>query len=406
MLATLADAPLTGRSLVYEPKYDGIRALVEVDAARPKRPARPHLVAQRQREDRRSFPRSSRPSRPSRDGSSDRSFSTARSSRSTSAAVPAGFQRLQGRMHLTGAARRRARDKRPASGVHRVRHPARRQRRLCAPAARRERRDASRSAVRSHLPRQGEAGHDSAERAGRGRRPALHARALKEQWEGLIAKDAASVYQAGRRSPAWRKIKLVHEQEFVVGGWTEPRQTRQHFGALLLGVYDGGALDYVGHTGTGFDQKELARVWSAAEGARDREVAVRRRRSRPTSRAHWVRPDLVAQIKFTEWTDDGKLRHPVYLGLRDDKSAKEVVKEGAGATDRSGARRDGRAPAKRWPQGRARSAAGARGRAQGRRDRAAQRRSAQGHQPREALLARPRRSPRAICSATTSRSRR
>ena len=104
--------------------------------------------------------------------------------------------------------------------------------------------------------------------AGDGR--ALHARALKEHWEGLIAKDASSVYQAGRRSPAWRKIKVVHEQEFVVGGWTTPRQTRQYFGALLLGVYEGGSLTYVGHTGTGFDQKELARVWALLKA---REIA-------------------------------------------------------------------------------------------------------------------------------------
>ena len=114
-----------------------------------------------------------------------------------------------------------------------------------------------------------------------------------------------------------------------MGGWTTPRQTRQYFGALLLGVYEGGSLTYVGHTGTGFDQKELARVWSLLKA---REIA-KSPFSTPLKSnepPHWVRPDLVAQVKFTEWTDDGKLRHPVYLGLRDDKSAKEVVKEGPG----------------------------------------------------------------------------
>src|SRR5262249_51544266 len=90
---------------------------------------------------------------------------------------------------------------------------------------------------------------------------ALHERALAEGWEGLIVKEARAPYQSGRRSPTWRKLKLVRQQEFVVGGWTQPRQTRQYFGALLLGVYEGSALKYVGHTGTGFDQKELARVW-------------------------------------------------------------------------------------------------------------------------------------------------
>ena len=114
-----------------------------------------------------------------------------------------------------------------------------------------------------------------------------------------------------------------------MGGWTTPRQTRQYFGALLLGVYEAGSLTYVGHTGTGFDQKELARVWSLLKA---REIA-KSPFSTPIKSnepSHWVRPDLVAQVKFTEWTDDGKLRHPVYLGLRDDKSAKEVIKEGPG----------------------------------------------------------------------------
>jgi bifunctional non-homologous end joining protein LigD len=158
----------------------------------------------------------------------------------------------------------------------------------------------------------------------------MHERALAEHWEGLIAKDASSVYQAGRRSPAWRKIKVVHEQEFVIGGWTAPRQSRQYFGALLLGVYEGDALKYVGHTGTGFDHKELARV-SALLKAREVSRSPFATPIKSNEPAHWVRPDLIAQVKFTEWTDDGKLRHPVYLGLRDDKAAKDVVMEEAGA---------------------------------------------------------------------------
>ena len=108
----------------------------------------------------------------------------------------------------------------------------------------------------------------------------------REGWEGLIVKEALAPYQSGRRSPAWRKLKVVNEQEFVVGGWTEPRQTRQYFGALLLGVQDAttpGKLKYVGHTGTGFDSKELARVsgscsWRARRNSRRFQNA-----SRPTS---------------------------------------------------------------------------------------------------------------------------
>jgi len=152
---------------------------------------------------------------------------------------------------------------------------------------------------------------------------ALYARAEKEGWEGLIAKEAASTYQPGRRTPAWRKIKLLKQEEFVVAGWTEPRETRQHFGALLLGIYDGGTLRYAGHTGTGFDGKELARVAKLLK-ARETKTSPFAEKIKTNEPAHWVRPDLVAQIRFTEWTADRKLRHPVYLGLRDDKSAKDV----------------------------------------------------------------------------------
>ena len=157
---------------------------------------------------------------------------------------------------------------------------------------------------------------------------ALHERALREGWEGLIVKDARAPYHSGRRSPAWRKKKLLHEQEFVVGGWTEPRETRQYFGALLLGVYDDktGGLTYTGHTGTGFNQAELERLWKLLK---PREIAKSPFSSRlkTNERAHWVRPDLVAQVRFTEWTADAKLRHPVYLGLRDDKRPEEVRRE-------------------------------------------------------------------------------
>ncbi len=163
---------------------------------------------------------------------------------------------------------------------------------------------------------------------------ALHARAKAEGWEGLIVKEARSPYQSGRRSPSWRKLKLHHEQEFVVGGWTEPRSTRQYFGALLLGVYQGSgigaqgpratarrsSLIYVGHAGTGFDQHELERV-SKLLKARATKESPFADKIESNETAHWVRPELVAQVRFTEWTDDGKLRHPVYLGLRDDKRA-------------------------------------------------------------------------------------
>ncbi|WP_407688595.1 non-homologous end-joining DNA ligase [Mycobacterium sp. HUMS_1102779] len=142
--------------------------------------------------------------------------------------------------------------------------------------------------------------------------------------EGVIAKLADSTYD-GRRSPHWLKFKCVRDQEFVVGGYTGPKGTRVELGALLLGYYEGRELRYAGKVGTGFDEATLRRLHerlSAIEresspfGAAVREPGI-----------HWVHPELVAQIGFTEWTRDGKLRHPRYLGLRTDKDPAEVVRE-------------------------------------------------------------------------------
>lgn len=142
--------------------------------------------------------------------------------------------------------------------------------------------------------------------------------------EGVIAKRAASAY-AHRRSPDWLKFKCVAEQELVIGGWTDPEGARSDFGALLVGYYDDG-LVYAGKVGTGYDDTTLRRL-----GARLRRLARARSpfaRGSPAGRGtHWVRPTLVAQFGFTEWTRDGKLRHPRYLGLRDDKPAREVRRE-------------------------------------------------------------------------------
>ncbi|MGQ5656471.1 non-homologous end-joining DNA ligase [Streptomyces sp. NPDC003631] len=152
----------------------------------------------------------------------------------------------------------------------------------------------------------------------------LLAEACDRGWEGLIAKRAASTYQP-RRSADWLKLKCSLGQEFVVGGFTEPAGSRVGFGALLLGHHEGGRLRYAGKVGTGFDRHTLLRLraWLDAPAATASPFAdpVRERNT------HWVRPELVAQIGFTEWTKDGMLRHPRFLGLRDDKSASEVVRE-------------------------------------------------------------------------------
>ena len=133
---------------------------------------------------------------------------------------------------------------------------------------------------------------------------ALYERALDRGWEGLIAKSVDSIYHTGKRTHDWRKLKIVHEQEFVVGGWTESRTTGRPFGALLLGYYEDGDLKYAGHTGSGFNQRELERVFRLLKPL---EIAAPPFKTRPRTneRPHWTKPSLVAQVKFTEWTDDG-----------------------------------------------------------------------------------------------------
>jgi len=143
--------------------------------------------------------------------------------------------------------------------------------------------------------------------------------------EGVIAKRASSPY-VHRRSRDWLKFKCVAEQELVIGGWTDPEGGRTDFGALLVGYYQDGALVYAGKVGTGYDEATLRDL-----GARLRRLARSSspfKRGRPPERGtQWVQPKLVAQFGFTEWTRDGKLRHPRYLGLRNDKPAREVVRE-------------------------------------------------------------------------------
>lgn len=162
--------------------------------------------------------------------------------------------------------------------------------------------------------------------------------------EGLIGKRAASHYEAGRRSGAWIKLKLVRQQEFVIGGFTEPTGTRSHIGALLVGVHEKGKLVYSGKVGTGFNETMLRDLF-----ARFKSIAARtcpfsdlpeERQGRygqgitasVMKKCHWVKPVLVCQIKFAEWTKDSRLRQPVYLGLRDDKAPTKVIREPSGVS--------------------------------------------------------------------------
>ena len=321
MLASLADAPLDDPHLVYEPKYDGIRAIVEIGPGgavrlwsrlgNEKTNQFPEIVTALQKWGRR------RKELLVVDGEivalDDKG-------------EPSGFQNLQGRIHVldptSGKGRAAEKGVRPLFAVALIAFDILRDGRIdyrTRPLTER------RAALERIFARTGSP-LLRISRQVRGDGRALHDEALARGWEGLIAKHADSLYKSGKRTPDWKKLKIVQEQEFVVGGWTDPRHARSYFGALLLGVYDNDDLVYVGHTGTGFTEKELARVM-ALVAPLEIKACPFRNRPKTNERPHWVKPELVAQIKFTEWTADAKLRHPVYLGLRDDKKPGEVERE-------------------------------------------------------------------------------
>jgi bifunctional non-homologous end joining protein LigD len=157
---------------------------------------------------------------------------------------------------------------------------------------------------------------------------AYFAQACRWGWEGLIAKRVDAPYRPGRGRD-WLKFKCENSQEFVIGGYTDPRGSRAGFGALLIGYYDeSGALVYAGKVGTGFDDSALARLHHELSAA-ERSTPAFARGALPRSGVHWVEPRLVGQVGFTEWTTAGQLRHPRYLGLRQDKDPAAVTRERA-----------------------------------------------------------------------------
>ncbi|MEO6569618.1 MAG: non-homologous end-joining DNA ligase [Opitutaceae bacterium] len=166
------------------------------------------------------------------------------------------------------------------------------------------------------------------------------AEARRQGLEGIVVKMSGSIYEPGRRSGAWLKHRLSNEQEFVIGGYTPPQGGRRYFGALLVGYYENGKLQYAGKVGAGFNGALLASLHREFEKRRSDTSPFEnlpRGRSRwgagmtaaVMKTVSWIRPELVCQVRFSEWTEEGSLRQPVFLGLRQDKPARDVVRETA-----------------------------------------------------------------------------
>ena len=321
MLATLADAPLADAHLVYEPKYDGIRALVSV-VPRGKGAAAEVAIASRLGNDKTAqFPElvaalarwgAKRKSAALLDGEIVALDAAGR---------PTGFQRLQDRIHLAGGRSVAARkDLTPVAFVAFALLLDAEEDLCPLPLAERRKRLEAVFAP----PADGPLRLARQVRADGG---PLMAEAIAQGWEGIVAKDARSPYRPGRRTLEWRKLKLVKRQELVVGGFTDPRGSRARFGALLVGLRtESGTLRYAGHVGGGFTEKELDRLGRLLE-ARTSSASPFESVPVTNERPHWVRPELVVEVKFSDWTDEGYLRHPVYLGLRDDVLPDRVTRE-------------------------------------------------------------------------------
>lgn len=349
MLAELVDQPAHSRilkrqELVFEPKYDGMRALIELNTTPSTGTASPpsheradaqeavRIYSRRGNNKTLQFPELVEPlerlaRRLKRPVLLDGEIVAVDED-----GVPLGFQHLQGRLHVRRVSSPRA--SRTASVAFIAFDLLREGDEDLRPRPFTERRKKLGTLFRRP-------GSDRLRliESTTGGGEHLRARARRLGWEGLIAKDPRARYFSGRRHPAWQKLKFADTEELVVGGWTDPQQSRSHFGALLLGYYlDAGKtpgkrgrpsgrglgpLAFAGQVGSGFSQAELERV-----AKRLAPLAVEQSPfdefPRSTGRDHWVQPALVVQTKFTEWTLDGLLRNPVYLGIREDKRAAEV----------------------------------------------------------------------------------
>ncbi len=333
MLASLDEPPVVQRGLIYEPKYDGIRALVAIGPPAERTGASEVAIYSRNgHAKQRQFPEITGALASLARRLSGPVLADGEVVAIDAAGHPLGFQKIQGRIHLTavGDIERLAGEQPAVLILFDLLRDGEEDLRGLPLAARRLR---LQELVRPRGPERGVI--RLSEIATDDGRPMLR-RARDEGWEGLIVKDGQSRYHSGRRTPAWRKMKLLQQEGFVVGGWTEPRLSRQHFGSLLLGQYDeDGALRWVGSVGTGFDQPELERLAGLLE-ARARTTTPFADAFKTSTPAHWVTPSLVVEVRFTEWTEEGLLRHPVYLGTRNDKAAREILQKARpGAAPRS-----------------------------------------------------------------------
>lgn len=162
----------------------------------------------------------------------------------------------------------------------------------------------------------------------RGSGPEVFKQSCPMGLEGIVSKRLDSIYGAGLRTRNWLKVKCLRRQEMVIGGFTDPQGSRKGFGALLLGVYDADQLRYAGKVGTGFDDRTLKTIRRKLDPLEQKSASfVNPPRGFEAKGAHWVAPKLVAEVQFTEWSEGGALRHPAFLGLREDKKAAEVVRE-------------------------------------------------------------------------------
>jgi bifunctional non-homologous end joining protein LigD len=330
MLATPCDLDavnLESSSLLYEQKFDGIRSITVVEPALPA--ARVQLLSRNGNDKAAQFPEIVRALRALATQLSGPIVLDGEIVALDSRGRPASFTALQSRMHLTGATAIEARTATVPSAliVFDVLREGGQDLRPLPLAARRARLE--------HLlhVRTSECLREGAFTAGDGRR--VLALAQRDQWEGLIVKDADAPYLSGVRSRAWRKVKLHKRATLVIGGWTEPKGTRAGFGALMVGSLTDArgkparparsstaTLCYAGNVGTGFSDATITDVLARLRPlARDSSPFA----DAPAGRGHhWVEPRLLCDVRFSEWTPEGRLRHPVFLGLRDDVGLEAV----------------------------------------------------------------------------------